>query len=80
MHGPHAGLQPGQATPDMHQARGVARRAYLGPVSRTARILSASIAVDTSGFFTANVPPNPQHESASRQLHQLDAAYCPQQL
>ena len=34
-------------------------------VSSTLRILSASIAVDTSAFFTANVPPNPQHSSAS---------------
>jgi hypothetical protein len=30
-------------------------------VSRTLRILSASIAVDVSAFFSANVPPNPQH-------------------
>jgi hypothetical protein len=27
--------------------------------------LSASIAVEVSAFFTANVPPNPQHWSAS---------------
>jgi hypothetical protein len=27
-------------------------------------ILSASIADDTAGFFSANVPPNPQHCSA----------------
>ena len=27
-------------------------------------ILSASIAVDVSAFFSANVPPKPQHESA----------------
>ena len=30
-----------------------------------AETLSAHIAADTSGFFTANVPPNPQHVSAS---------------
>ena len=35
------------------------------PVSSTWRILSASIAVDVSAFFTANVPPNPQHCSAA---------------
>ena len=35
------------------------------PVWRTAATLSAQIAADTSGFFTANVPPNPQHTSAS---------------
>ena len=34
------------------------------PVSSTARTLSASIADDTSAFFTANVPPKPQHSSA----------------
>ena len=27
-------------------------------------ILSASMAAETSGFFIANVPPNPQHTSA----------------
>ena len=35
------------------------------PLIRTAATLSAQIAADTSGFFTANVPPNPQHVSAS---------------
>src|SRR6185503_4565932 len=34
-------------------------------VSRTALILSASIAVETSGFFSAKVPPKPQHDCAS---------------
>ena len=31
----------------------------------TAATLSAHIAAETSLFFTANVPPNPQHVSAS---------------
>ena len=35
------------------------------PVSRTWRILSASIALDTSAFFSANVPPKPQQDSAA---------------
>jgi hypothetical protein len=35
------------------------------PVDSTWRILSASIAVDVSGFLSANVPPNPQHWSAA---------------
>src|SRR5262249_38875959 len=35
------------------------------PVASTERILSASMAVDTAPFLTANVPPNPQHTSAS---------------
>ena len=34
-------------------------------VSPTARCLSVSIAVETSGFLTAKVPPKPQHSSAS---------------
>ena len=33
------------------------------PVASTLRILSASIAVETSAFLIANVPPNPQHDS-----------------
>ena len=35
------------------------------PVWRTAATLSAQIAADTSAFFTENVPPNPQQDSAS---------------
>ena len=35
------------------------------PLRRTAATLSAHMAADTSAFFTANVPPNPQHASAS---------------
>ncbi|TWH35230.1 hypothetical protein L600_000100002340 [Isoptericola variabilis J7] len=35
------------------------------PVARTCAVLSASIAADVSAFFSANVPPNPQHDSAS---------------
>ena len=34
------------------------------PVSRTCRALSEPIATDVSEFFTANVPPKPQHSSA----------------
>ena len=34
-------------------------------VSLMWRILSESIAMDVSAFFTANVPPKPQHSSAS---------------
>ena len=48
-------------------------------VSSTSRTLSASIAVDTSAFFTANVPPKPQHSTRIRQLDQLDPAHRPQQ-
>ena len=42
-----------------------AAAAKAAPVRCTAAILSASIAPDTAGFFSANVPPNPQHCSAS---------------
>ena len=35
------------------------------PVSRTCAALSAPIATDVSGFFTAKVPPKPQHSSAA---------------
>ena len=35
------------------------------PVSRTCRALSAPMAVDVSAFFTAKVPPKPQHSSAA---------------
>ena len=35
------------------------------PVSRIALTLSARMAADVSAFLTANVPPNPQHSSAS---------------
>ena len=38
------------------------------PDSRTWRALSAPMATDVSAFFTANVPPNPQHSSACRQV------------
>ena len=64
VHGPHPGPQPGQAAADVQQAGGVAGRADLGPGVQHRRILSASIAVEMSAFFTANVPPKPQHSSA----------------
>ena len=35
------------------------------PVCLIAATLSVQIAAETSGFFTENVPPNPQHDSAS---------------
>ena len=41
-----------------------AAAAKVAPVCCTAAILSASMAPDTAGFFSANVPPNPQHCSA----------------
>ena len=34
------------------------------PVLLTCRILSASMALEVSAFFSAKVPPKPQHSSA----------------
>ena len=34
------------------------------PVEAALRALSEPMAADTSGFFTANVPPKPQHSVA----------------
>ena len=51
---------------DVHQARVVRRRTAPRRLDcLTAATLSAHIAAETSVFFTANVPPNPQHVSAS---------------
>ena len=65
MHGPHAGALPASAPP-------MCIRHELSPAHSTsardcliADTLSAHIAADTSGFLTANVPPKPQHVSAS---------------
>ena len=45
-----------------HEAGGLLDR--FARVSSTCRTLSESIAIDVSAFFTANVPPNPQHSRA----------------
>ena len=45
------------------------------PLFSSALIFSSAIAVETSGIFTAKVPPNPQHSSSfsqSRRLESLD--------
>ena len=44
------------ASPAVHTA---------APVAATLASLSASIAADTSWFFSANVPPKPQQDSAA---------------
>ena len=64
MHRACPGPQPGQAAADVHEARRVARGEHLGPVTTHAATLSASMAVEVSAFFRANVPPKPQHSSA----------------
>ena len=48
-------------------------------VSSTRRSLSESIAIDVSAFLTANVPPKPQHSSASGELDEVDPAHRAQQ-
>ncbi len=47
------------------------------PVLSTAWIFSASMALETSAFFTANVPPKPQHCVQARKLDQFA---CPRTL
>ena len=49
------------------------------PVSITARTLSAAIAVETSAFLTANVPPKPQHSSLCGRSASCEPAHGPQQ-
>ncbi len=70
MDGADSAAQPGQSAADVHQAGRVAGAAHLGAVLRTLPILSASIAVDVSEFFSANVPPKPQQDSAAGELDQ----------
>ena len=52
---------------------------YSAPVSSTQRILSESMAIEVSAFFTENVPPNPQHSVGMGQLHEVDPAHLAQQ-
>ena len=49
------------------------------PLFSTSRSLSDSIAIEVSAFFTANVPPKPQHSAASSQLDEIDPAHVLQQ-
>ena len=63
-----------QAAAEVHQARVVCGGDDLGAALLDRSSLSSIIAVETSAFLTANVPPNPQHWSASASGDQLDAA------
>ena len=79
MHGPHAGAQPGgrrRCASGRTQSPAVHTSA---PVASTCAHLVGSMAVEVSAFFTANVPPKPQHWSAVGQLDQVDAAHGAQQ-
>ena len=49
------------------------------PVSRTCRALSAPIATEVSAFFTAKVPPKPQHSSRGRELGEPQPPHVLQQ-
>ena len=79
MHGPHRRSCPASAAADVHQAGAVGGRADLAPDEVTDASLSRSMAADVSEFLIANVPPNPQHVSARRQVDQVEAAHISQQ-
>ncbi len=79
VHGPTPARSAGQPAADVHQARAVAAVHTSAPRVEDVRILSASMAVDTSAFLTAKVPPNPQHTSASGSWHQVDPAHPAQE-
>ena len=49
------------------------------PVSRTCRALSATIATEVSAFFSANVPPKPQHSSAPGSSTSVEPAHAREQ-
>ena len=66
MERPHAEPATAKAAADVHQARAVARADAVGARrARSRPSFSSSIALETSAFLTANVPPKPQHSSAS---------------
>ena len=76
MHDAHAGAAAGTA--GRRCASGTSCRRRPAPRRRSrarARALSAPIATEVSAFLTANVPPNPQHSSAPRQVDQPQPAH-----
>ena len=74
VHRAHAGPLARERAADMHQAGVVGAAHTSAPVSRIARTLSVSIAIEVSAFLIANVPPKPQHSLGLGQLH---AGRCP---
>ena len=71
---------PGQAAADVGRGRSCRRRPRTRrPCPRPRSHLSASIAPETPAFFTANVPPKPQHSSAPGSVDQLQPAHRAQQ-
>ena len=74
VHDPDRRAAPRQQAADVHQARRVGRASAPRRRSRrTSSTLSSPIAIEVSAFFTANVPPNPQHSSAPRQVDEAQA-------
>ncbi len=65
MHRAHAGALPLQQPADVHQAGAVAGDEHLGAGVAHVPDLVAPIATEVSAFFTAKVPPKPQHSSAA---------------
>ena len=61
----HAGPLARQRAADVHEARVVARRADLGPGVEHGAHLVGEHGYEVSAFFTAKVPPKPQHSRAS---------------
>ena len=64
---------------DVHQAGVVGRHADLGAGLGDVRDLVGPMAVDTSAFFKAKVPPKPQHSSLRGSVDELETAHCLQQ-
>jgi hypothetical protein len=64
---------PAEDPADVRQARVVAGDEHLGAGLATCRALSEPIAIETSAFFMAKVPPKPQHSLRAGQLDEVDA-------
>ena len=80
MHDPDRRAGTGQHPADVHQAGGISAAATtLAPESTMARTLSLPIASEVSAFLTENVPPKPQHWSASGELDEREAIHGRQQ-
>ena len=75
MEGADAGALAMEGALDVHEAGVVAGGAGVGAgVEDGDGSFSASMAVETSAFLTAKVPPKPQHCSRSGSSNEVDAA------
>lgn len=64
MDGAHADLEADIVPPMCIRQELSAAHSTSAPVDSALRTLSVPIAEDTSAFFTAKVPPKPQHSAA----------------